>query len=341
MSEEPKQTTLGRGAPWNDAGRRARGSAFIRICVHLCSSVVPFFLFLAVLAAAYPETALAGQSRFFFSGDGRIELEHAHFDEKLAVCYRDAAGVYDPEALAAVARFFRSRESGESGEISLRLIELIDYVQDRFRPRRTVLVSGYRSPTFNQALRDGGAGVAESSLHTEGIAADLQFEGINLKKLWVQLRESKTGGAGYYAEQKFLHLDTGRPRFWEPQTSGVGERLSAGNARVFARTDFDRYGTLDGAVIRLHSVTALPIRIASTARVAAGAVRLIPAGAHATVADGCIVFPESAAAYHLRIATGHAPAVKQRAPIELETCAPRVEATPEKIESNIIEILPP
>lgn len=299
-----------------------------------------FLVFLLALVAGAP-LALAGPPRFFFSGDGEIELEHAHFDEKLAVRYRDSSGSYDAQALAAVARFFRSRESGEVGEVSLRLIELIDYVQDRFRPTRTVLISGYRSPTLNEELRGRGAAVAESSLHTEGIAADLQFDGTNLKRLWVQLRESKIGGVGYYAKEKFLHLDTGRPRFWEPKTSRIGERLSAGNARLFARTDFDRYGTLNGAAIRLHSVTALPLGVASTATAGGGAVKLAPADQHATMVNGCIVFREPATSYRLRVEGADLPARQQRGPIVLATCAPRVESTPERIESNVVEILSP
>jgi len=37
-----------------------------------------------------------------------------------------------------------------------------------------------------------------------------------------------------------VHVDVGKPRFWEAATSRADEDLSGGNARVFARTDFDR-----------------------------------------------------------------------------------------------------
>jgi len=304
----------------------------VTLAVRLCSWIV-------ALALMLPAVAEAGQPRFFFSGDGVIELDHAHLGERLSVRYRTASGAYDPQALAAIAHFFRSRDSGEEGEISLRLIELIDFVQDHFHPKRTLLVSGYRSPVLNEELRRSGARVAESSLHTEGIAADLQFDGLNLRKLWNELRQRNIGGVGYYGEQGFLHLDTGRPRFWEPQTSRVDEHLSAGNARVFARTEFDRYPQLDGAVIRLHSVTALPLRIAVAAHAGVASLKLAPADEHGAVSDDCIVFAVPAPAYHLRVVEA-AVANKLRAPILFDTCTPRLEATPAQFESNLVEITP-
>jgi hypothetical protein len=227
------------------------------------------------------------------------------------------------------------------GEISLRLVEMIDYVQDRYHPTHTTLLSGYRSPELNQQLRDSGAKAADSSLHIEGLAADLHFDGVDLKKLWIALREEKIGGMGYYKAQSFMHLDIGRPRFWEPQTSRVDQHLSAGNARVFARTDFDRYQDLKGARIRLHSVTALPLRIETRARTGTIALTLAAEGDQATIDGRCIVFSAPAAAYRLRVVDlAGAPVLKQRAPIVLSTCDPRVEATPDQIESNLVEVTP-
>jgi hypothetical protein len=81
---------------------------------------------------------------------------------------------------------------------------------------------------------------AQASLHTEAMAADIMFVGLDMARLWQQLRRLGTGGVGYYRQNKFLHVDTGPPRFWEAATSRVQENLSADNARVFLRTDFDK-----------------------------------------------------------------------------------------------------
>ncbi|MGH7790638.1 MAG: YcbK family protein, partial [Candidatus Binatia bacterium] len=237
------------------------------------------------------------QSRFFFSGDGTIDLYNAHFPERLTVRYRRADGSYDDAALAQVDRFFRSRTDGRQGPVSLRLIELIDFVQDRYRPTRLTLVSGYRSSAMNAALRAAGGRVAEASLHTEGMAADLQPQGLDLRTLWKQLRALELGGVGFYRADGFLHLDTGKPRFWEAATSGTDKNLSKENARLFARTEFDRYAALDGAQIRLHAVTALPIRIARTAHLGELALPLQPLDPAVALEGDCWLLAAPAARY--------------------------------------------
>lgn len=280
----------------------------------------------------------AEPGRFFFSGDGKIELSHGHFAERIAVRYRDTAGRYDEQALARLRHFFRSWDDGREGEVSLRLFELIDFVQDRYHPKQTVLMSGYRSPAYNDRIRDNGARAAKGSLHTEGMAADLHFTGLDLRKLWIGLRETKVGGVGYYRKEGFLHLDTGRPRFWEPQTSRVEENLSQGNALLFARTDFDRYARLEGAVIRLHSLTLPPVRIARIAHLGAEPVILEPLAGVGPPQDDCFVIADAADVYALRVASA-GPLPAGRAPIRLQTCAPYVEATPAELETNPIERL--
>jgi uncharacterized protein YcbK (DUF882 family) len=279
--------------------------------------------------------AAAEPGRFYVSGDGALALDHAHFaGETLRVRYRDADGRYDPAALARVARFFRSRQDGAQGPVSLRLLELLDYVEDRYHPSRLTLVSGYRSPELNRALRGKGRQVAQASLHTEGMAADVQPAGVNLRRLWQQLRGAQIGGVGLYQSEGFLHLDTGRVRFWEAATSGVAQNAAKENARLFARTDFDRYDSLAGAVLSLHSVTALPIRVRHTAHIGREPVAVTARGART---DGeCWVFEEPAERYELVVDTA-LDAPSRPTPLGLETCAPRIGATPRKIATNPVQ----
>jgi uncharacterized protein YcbK (DUF882 family) len=275
-------------------------------------------------------------ARFYFSGDGALRMANAHFDETLDVRYRDADGRYDDAALAAIARFFRSRTDGRSGPMSLRLIELLDYVEDHYRPRRLTLVSGYRSPEFNQALRAGGRRVAQASMHTEGMAADVQPAGLDLRRLWNTLRREQLGGVGLYQAEGFLHLDTGKPRFWEAATSKVEQNLAKENARLFARTDFDRYDTLAGALISLHSVTALPIAVRGRARVGGETVTVAPRDGSARADGDCWVFAEPAERYELSVTSASPPPARRDA-IVLETCAPRIGATPAEVSTNPVE----
>jgi uncharacterized protein YcbK (DUF882 family) len=322
-------------------------------------------------AEATPEAAVASpvptsvaqrpagnpKSRFFLSGDGTIALQNEHTGERLRVQFRDASGAYSPAALDRIDRLFRSRGDDEEIRVSLRLVELIDFIEDHWHPQSIQLLSGYRSGEYNAALIARGGKQARTSMHTEGLAADLHFAGLDQRELWLAVRELECCGAGYYKTNGFLHLDVGKPRFWEETTSRVGENLSRGNARVIARTDFDRYDALDGAEIRLHAVTLRPLRIARRADLARDAeggaasdvvrtVRLTSTGG-APAADDCIEFPasETPTRIALRVedrGTASPGAARERARIVLHTCEPRLEATPERVETNPIELrLPP
>ncbi|MBI3785007.1 MAG: DUF882 domain-containing protein [Deltaproteobacteria bacterium] len=287
--------------------------------------------------------------RFFFAGDGHLKLGHAHFNTTLNVQYRRGDGTYDRAALEQISHFFRSRGDNRERSMSLRLIELLSYVQNRYHPRKMVLLSGYRSPEFNAELGAAGQAVAMASLHTQGLASDIAFGGVDLRRLWLSLRELKTGGAGYYRKQNFLHIDTGPPRFWEETTSRVSENLSAGNARMFVRTDFDRYDDLAGAVLSLQSVTTLPLRIAPQAHLVGrhGVQALALAGRGSIARDGdCLMINSPAEAYELQVlsaslnveGTGDAEAARPH--LAIDTCEPRIERTPLTARSNPIELSP-
>ena len=289
----------------------------------------------------------APPSRFFFAGNGRLVLRHAYFDTTLDVRYRHADGSYDPAALERIAYFFRSREDGRQSAISLRLVELLSYVQEQYHPRQMILLSGFRSPAFNADLRSAGRAAASASLHTEAMAADIMFAGVDMRVLWHRLRDLGSGGVGYYRANKFLHIDTGPPRFWEAATSRVTENLAADNARVFVRTDFDRYPNLEGALCGLHSVTAYPVLVSSHARVVGereAAITIAPTNGAGVNADGCIVV-SSPEQREFRVTSITSPARDERpaqgeSRIVLSTCEPRIGKTAAEITSNPIETRP-
>ncbi|MFQ5667782.1 MAG: YcbK family protein [Candidatus Binatia bacterium] len=290
----------------------------------------------------------SGQSRFFFAGKGRLLLHHGHFDTVLDVRYRHADGSYDAGALKQIRHFFRSREDGVEAPISLRLIELLAYIQVRYHPQQMTLLSGFRSPEYNANLRAAGGAAAQGSLHTEGLAADITLAGLDMFRLWQQLRKLRIGGVGYYHTGRFLHIDTGPPRFWEETTSRVTENLSAGNARLFLRTDFDRYPRLQGALLSLHRVTAFPLLVALHATLTGPGrttpVTLKPVGHGIEVRGGCLAIVKPARAHVFRIVSQEPstsePALhaRGRTHLVLSTCAPRIENTPLHVGSNPIEI---
>ncbi|HYD49359.1 MAG TPA: DUF882 domain-containing protein [Terriglobales bacterium] len=308
----------------------------VRVRVIVLVLVAVLVLVLGQVAA--PLAATEPARRFFFSGDGALSFRHAHFDTDIGIRFRRADGSYDAEALARLRHFFRSRGDGREGPLSLRLVELIDYLEQRLQPKRMILVSAYRSPEFNDNLRSAGAMAARASLHTQGMAADVMFEGVRLREAWNRMRKLRIGGLGLYEKDHMIHIDSGPPRFWEASTSKVGENISGGNARLFGRTEFDRYDDLAGATVTIHGVTKLPLAIAAEASAGmGGVVMLAPQAGVADGEDGCLVLREPAEVYALRVVRAAVPA--GRMALALTTCEPRLERTAATFASNEVEVL--
>ena len=77
------------------------------------------------------------------------------------------------------------------------------------------LISGYRSPETNAALAaKSNGGVARRSLHMDGMAADIRLPGCALETLHRTAVALKAGGVGLYTRSDFMHVDTGRVRYW-------------------------------------------------------------------------------------------------------------------------------
>jgi uncharacterized protein YcbK (DUF882 family) len=290
---------------------------------------------LAVLLGVAVPLGAAVEPRFFVMGSGTLTLRSRATGEQATVRYRQPDGRYDYVAFGDIQRILRSKGGGEQKELSPRFVEVLAYVSERVGEPLLVL-SGYRTPAYNEGIRRRGGKAASGSLHTEGLAADLALPREQLYPLWVHLRGLECCGAGYYAKQGFVHVDAGKPRFWEAATSRTDEDLSGGNARVFARTDFDRYRAGEMMLVRLHAVTAPPIRVERTAR-------LVPDGGGAPTAltvddvdgapgDGCLVADAAT-----RLLVKGAPKTA-RGRVVFATCAPRAERAPETIESNAVSV---
>ena len=283
--------------------------------------------------AAVAVAATLAAPRFFLAGGGTLALVNAHSGDTASVTYRRADGTYDADALAKLRHVMRSRDGAE-GDVSLRLIELLGWVYAKRGKQPLRIQSGYRSPDYNEAIRAKGARAAGGSLHTEGLAADVAFPGKELRPLWLTIRGLECCGAGYYQSEGFLHLDVGRARFWEPATSKVEQNLSAGNAKLFARTEYDRYAAGEPVVVTLHALTAPPVLVAKEAMLVDGEhERPVRVEAPAGEREGCFDVTERG----VRLRVVNVPAVG-RGRLVLKTCTPRVEKTPETVDANAIEV---
>ena len=76
-----------------------------------------------------------------------------------------------------------------------------------------------------------------------GMALDFYLEGRSAsqaKALWEMIRKLDCCGAGHYGG-KNVHLDAGRPRFWQAATSKVRTKEPAHNRFIYYSTEYDRY----------------------------------------------------------------------------------------------------
>ena len=169
----------------------------------------------AGMALAVARLALPSETWASRLPDGRVSLYNLHTDERLSVTYRDEAGAYDQDALHALNHFLRCHHTNESTMMDVQLIEFINLVQKRVGGRREVLiVSGYRSPEYNEQLIRMGTRAARHSYHVSGQAVDVQIPGVPLRTVREGALRLGCGGVGYYPRGKFVHLDSGPFRHW-------------------------------------------------------------------------------------------------------------------------------
>ena len=144
----------------------------------------------------------------------KLSFYHTHTHERLNICYC-RNGEFDANALSKINHILRDHRSREVKAIDIRLLDTLHALSLKTRPQATFhVISGYRSPATNKKLRKKGNGVASKSLHMYGKAIDIRIPGYSTQKLRNIARKMKAGGVGYYPKSDFVHIDTGRVRYW-------------------------------------------------------------------------------------------------------------------------------
>jgi hypothetical protein len=110
--------------------------------------------------------------------------------------------------------FFRCRGFGTVLHLDERLVETAVAAAVHFKSQRIEVISGYRSPKFNDALSKKGRHVAGESKHTMGSAMDFRLSTKDAQTVGNWLAENFDGGVGIYVEDNFIHVDTGAKRRW-------------------------------------------------------------------------------------------------------------------------------
>ena len=239
---------------------------FYQIVRKYSEKVATVSILIVILTAVLASCSWAGKTprdmgRYFFSGDGNITLYGERTNKSFSGTYRKGLGSYDKKALNEICRVFDAPCEPSQMGLSLRLIEFIDYLEDRLhRGAKITIISGYRKPEYNTMLREKGNLAAKASLHQYGMAADLKIEGVEAETLWHYVRDLHFGGAGYY-HGDVVHIDVGPARFWDETTSGVGTGISDGNKLIGLITDYDVYGLGMIVMLRFIRMTAFPIYV--------------------------------------------------------------------------------
>ena len=167
----------------------------------------------ALLTLGSPEIAFAARSRY--PSHKSIALQNTHTGDQLKLTYFEK-GRYIKAALREINFVLRDYRTGDIHPID---IELLDQLHDLkqnlgLNNRPFHIISGYRSPLTNSRLHIEGSGVANNSLHMQGRAIDIRIEGVNSHYVRNAALALQRGGVGYYPESDFVHLDTGKVRYW-------------------------------------------------------------------------------------------------------------------------------
>jgi uncharacterized protein YcbK (DUF882 family) len=173
------------------------------------------FLRISALAAAQLIVPTIAMART------RVQIRHRslkfynlHTGESLKTTYWEN-GSYVPEELDRVNYILRDFRANEVKPIDPALLDLLVRAQRRLGTSQPYqVISGYRSPLTNAMLHANSEGVAVHSLHIDGKAIDISVPGRSLAQVRGAALALQGGGVGYYPRSGFVHMDTGRVRFW-------------------------------------------------------------------------------------------------------------------------------
>jgi uncharacterized protein YcbK (DUF882 family) len=148
------------------------------------------------------------------TADRRLAFYNTHTAESVTATYW-VQGEYIGAGLDGINRVLRDHRTGEVYPIDPGLLDLLHALQSNVDVNSPFsIISGYRSAKTNAMLNQNSSGVAKRSLHMRGEAVDIRLPGCELPNLRKAALALKSGGVGYYPASDFIHIDTGRVRFW-------------------------------------------------------------------------------------------------------------------------------
>jgi uncharacterized protein YcbK (DUF882 family) len=153
----------------------------------------------------------------FLRGAGdirRVRMYSGRSGESIDTIYW-IEGQYIPEVMREINHFMRDVRNGATRVIDPRTVDIIAATHrmlDVSEPY--MLLSGYRSPATNAALRARSRRVAKDSLHMRGQAVDLRLRSRSVSQMARAAEACASGGVGRYSRSNFVHMDCGPVRTW-------------------------------------------------------------------------------------------------------------------------------
>lgn len=170
-------------------------------------------MFFVALSFSGASSATTGDASAAFE-ERSIAFYHTHTGERLEVVYF-SDGRYRDAALDQINHFLRDFRTGDMAEVDPATLDIVHEVQQKAGHEGEVhIVSAFRSEKTNEMLRAKTSGVAKKSQHIEGRAIDFRLPGVNTALIRDIARALKRGGVGYYQRSDFVHVDSGRVRYW-------------------------------------------------------------------------------------------------------------------------------
>ena len=165
----------------------------------------------SAFAAATIPPALAARRPI---GLRSVALNNIHTGEHLNTVYW-ADGRYVPDAMKRINWVLRDHHTDEVRRIDPDLLDLLTKLHAKLRTREPFqVVSAYRCAATNAMLAAMTDGVAQHSLHMQGMAVDIRVPDRSLVKVQHAALSLASGGVGFYPRSDFVHVDVGRIRRW-------------------------------------------------------------------------------------------------------------------------------
>ena len=144
-----------------------------------------------------------------------LNFRNINTGEKLASSFVYGKG-FSAATLKKLDHLLRDRRSNQIHKMDPQLFSKLYNIQTHLGARHSeiLIISGYRAPATNAAMRRRSRGVASNSYHTRGQAIDFRIDGVSLAKIKQAAERLNNGGVGYYPRSNFVHIDTGPVRTW-------------------------------------------------------------------------------------------------------------------------------